>query len=337
MALTDGQIKAVVGRNQVVWWWPTEPIDTASEAPSLTVHLTGGDEVVSLTAIGGSTGITAITADRRTLSPGSPIGSTHEGIQGDHGGFAWLHDPGGAGSIPIKVQSFKSTGVYLADTLPGRIDIVDSTLEWYAYHATLSSANVTATADRNIRWTLKWSRKLGADMPAEPRQLRGVLHVVNQPFSTGLMDENLHTLVPGFAQMVPRRQDSWGPQRRLGLRWIERELRRNKLVEDNAEGGSFLQCHAFITAHYILNGLASVGSDRADAAALWLDKAREEFEAILENQHWYDADGDGVVDSGEEDYEAAGPSVDMFRSFCDGHDTDFVSDSFPKFTRLQVH
>lgn len=337
MSLYDGEIKATVGRDHVVWFWPNEPLNISAETPAMTVTLSSGDVTPSVTQVGGTTAISSIANDRRSLTLASSIGSTYQGVKGDEAGFAWVQDDGGAGTFPVKVQSFSGTTARLAEALPRDVTLVDANLAWYAYYATLSSATVTASVDRNIKWVWTYTAQHGEDMPNEPRSLRGVLHVVRQPFATDLTDELLYSVVPGFSQMVPRRQESWMPQRELGKRWIVRQIRKRCFIEDRFQGREFLDVHALITAHYILNGLAAMGVDRTEEAALMLDRAVEELENILEKPNWYDEDDDGEVDPGEEDQILAGPKASNFGSLFDGTDSDFDSSKHPVFSWEDEH
>jgi hypothetical protein len=248
--------------------------------------------------------VASIAADLRTVTLNPGVGNTSRGLVGDEGA-AWL-DLGQGGQFPVRVASFTSnTVLVLAEALSNKPGTTAGTLSWLTYYADLTDAEVGAAVARRVSWSVRWTAEGGADHPDEPRHSKGLLDIVTTPFSTGVGHEDLLTLIPLLATMVPSRQGSWERQVGLALRelvgWIEEVLPRGRFV-DQLAGDQFALVHAQLAAHHILQGHRSVGY-RRDEVDFYAD-AKLEFARQAKRLRWLDGNGNGVVDEGETDVPA---------------------------------
>jgi len=186
-------------------------------------------------------------------------------------------------------------------------------LRWQVYTVTIPAEDVGTTPTRAMpaRWSVDWSRRTGADLPALATRDQGLLHISVTPFATGLTDDGIYQLVPGFAALVPQRQTSWEEQRDAALdalaTWLSTEIGSSRYVDD-LPGAQFRRAHALLTVLAVLQGQQAVGIDRTDAIAGYTAQAENEVKAQLARVQWLDLDGDGVIDEGETDVSASKPS-----------------------------
>jgi len=299
-----GEAKARIGVASVLSWVAQEPLqhyDLAPAAgPSLTVHLPSGDVVIGGVATV-YTVATAVSADRRTLTIS---GALPEGYAA-RGGEAWLSSE--AAQTPVRIVS--ATGavgvpvrtVELAEALP-RVPQLEGvgnagTLVLSRYEWTLPAATVCAAAARNVRWTVTYTAQRGASGLPEYRQETGLLHVVAQPFSTGLTVAALGGYVRELAGTSPRGERGWEHALSAGeeelILWLRSQLKSRGLTEDDVPAPQSLRlAHAHFAAASAL-GLADLDvSDRLRDRGTQL--ATTALEAI-----WVDSDQDGEVDDGE--------------------------------------
>lgn len=330
--------KATVGQDHLFWYWPDK---LPSTTPSLTVRLSAvdaaaSDVTVSLTQLRDEVAISSVGTDRLTLSTGSSLSTTTGGLILEHGGRAFLDDDR-FGLYPVRIARVGGDTIWLAEPLPQ--DISGATpagarLVWNAWYTTLSSANVTASVRRSVPWVVTHSVQMGDDMPVEPVTVGGVLHVVRQPFDTGLADEGLYRVFPGLSMMVPRGQSSFASQRWEAQAELEEMLLAEGLDPDNLRSAHQLQgVHALLTAATLLQGHHAEGIDRERQVAMFREDAYRRFGNVLKSLQWYDADDDGTVDDGEADRQVGGVLSSMFGAY---EDTRRTSDG-PRFAVGEEH
>lgn len=316
-----GEQKAFKDVAKVVRFWPPVPV---TGTPTYDVRFEGASlQSGSGTAFGSTAAISAIGADRRTLTLGSDISASLDGLIGDVGGLAILHDESTFGTIVVKVVNVATTTVTLADRLPRTVTLSSATFELKGWSETLTTGNVTDTARRNVlvKWT--YVADYGDDYGAETLVSDHLLHVVPRPFTIGLTTERLNITVPGFAALVPSRQDSWGPQIAEAERWVVKQIRASRKVEDNFHGGDFDEVSAYRAAHIVLMGQVGMGADRLEAAEAFGATADELFARVMAAPSFYDSDGDGETDSGEDSVQLAGLKASWVGGYQDGSDSDF--------------
>lgn len=312
--------KATLSQAYRFLWVPSDGFP--SSAPTVTFQFSAGDVAVALAAVRAADVVSSLNDDRRrlTLATGSNAADL-QGVIGDYSGECWLDGPGV--SVPVRVLRLVSDAVggsvvELADALPHSVTIVTTTrLRWNVYQGALTSVQVGATVQRFVRWSLPWTRTQGSSSTTQTQVEHGILHVVRTPFDTGLTDQDLRSLVPDVGRMVPGGQGTWFPQREAAFVELVEWLRAGApsgLYEDQAPGDLFRAVHACLTGAYVFDGLAAEGKPgAAEVAARLRTTARERFDRILPRVSWWDVDADGVVDSGETDYAAAGLGG-LFRS-----------------------
>jgi hypothetical protein len=341
-------ILEVVARSGVdfTFFW-TAPVPLNGD-PTITVrHPTAGDITPAVTQLRADATISAVAADRKTLTVGDISAGNWQGLQGDVYGHAFVlldrH-----GWYPVRVSDITaSTTVVLAEPLPASYTAgTADTLQWATWYCTYASATVTASASSTpIPFTVAYTHLPGNDITTALGRQEGLLYVVRQPFDTGLDEDGLLAIVPGFAQIRPGRQTSYAPQmdaaKRMLVRWIRRHLKEqgaDQPIEHAVNGGAFLEVHAFLTVASYLDGLAAMGAtDRFDIAAGYRERARDLFDDIMACIPWVDLDADGVVDSGEVDLEVGLTATVGVDSLFDGGDSDFTATNYPNFSRRQDH
>ena len=201
------------------------------------------------------------------------------------------------------ITGLPGSSPYTASGMSGGTNVGAWRARWTTYGATLLAAHAGTARLRNVRWSLSWLRRTGADAPTLQRRDQGFLHVSVAPFDTGLEDADLYQLVPNWAAMVPESQGSWAPQRWLAEDELIARLRPRLgtgKCEDDVLGEQFRRCHALFTAAVIRRGHALLGYEGAAESAEALHAlALEALELALGCLTWLDADGNGVVGSTE--------------------------------------
>lgn len=273
-----------------------EPLASGS-TPTLTFrHPSAGDLSPALSPIRAAVAVTAIATDKKTLTT-ADLAAAYQGLQ-DEAGEAFLISPTD-GAFPVRVARIDGdagayTTVQLAEPLPRPISMEDgATLQFRLWTAELSGALV-AEAQRDIPYTVAYTAQRGAHLPTMPEREEGLLHVVRQPFSTGLTHSSLLERRPDLHLSIPGRQTSLAPQIRAAELTLIDELRvqlaAQELYEDDVDGRRLVVAHMLLTE-------ALLTRDREAAA----DLRKQAFAALKTalNRIWADANNDGVVDSGE--------------------------------------
>lgn len=304
------EIKARTGVDYRLWIWLPRPCKAGTNV-ALAVRAPVPFTAAAMTRVGITATVNAISADRRTLTLTAPAVALN-GAVGAHGGYAWIKpDSGPAYQIQIVDQPTLST-LTLAEPLPQAAVISAAALSWEVYHALVTAVTATATAKRNVPWTVTWTSSRGASMPDETERLEGLMHVVRQPFQTGLTQHGVFEVASSMSVNIPRRQESLEPQIAVALRELERWLRVSgpvALGADAYNGAAFVDVHAMLVCALVLASQTASGMNRAEPRDDYRAQARTLFEEIMKVPPWLDADGDGVADSGEVDvaaYDATG-------------------------------
>jgi len=307
------ETKWVVGENNLASWWLPAPVANGT-TPTLSIGFDAGAQAPAMTVLRATVTVSAVGADRRTLTVGAGGGAGSVGAVGDRGGVAWL-DLGQGWAGPVKVQRFTSdTTAVLADALPSAAVIgAVARLTWQTWQATILAAWVAA-AERAIPWVVTYDEPSGAAGLVR-RHLRGLAHAVRQPFDTGLTDDLLLSWLPGMGSSVPRRQSSWQPQIRLAETLLVRRLRGDLHSlgcvegEDAVMGLAFQEVHAMLAASIVLGGHVAVGAGLAEPRDDFRARAWALYEEVMRSVPWIDCDGDGVPDAGEVDVASQVPSM----------------------------
>jgi len=304
------ETKLTLGRDFRLYFWPHLPVDDAT-APVASVRLDAGTQAPVMAVARANLAVTAVP-DRRTLTVGAGAGAASRGLIGGRGGAAFL-DLGADMQGPVRVQRVESTSVILAEPLPhGVPTTATGTIRWSLWHSLLLTATYSAVVERHIPWTFRWDGLVGADMPTDPQSYEGLMHVVRQPFETGLGDDELIDYFPALANRRPARSPSWGRQIELAedklVTWLRRDLRllvrtaggdATGVWEDEVHGPPFREVHALLTAYYVSRGETARGAALAEPRDRWLEDAKECYETVMARVPWVDLDGDGEPDPDE--------------------------------------
>lgn len=311
MARLSQHRKAAIGGDLVFFWLcPDGCPDPNKAAPSLTLTLAaGGTQTYAMTAVASSVKVTSVEDDLKTLNVDETAANLHAALSGalsEEAGL-WWYDGEGAMQAPVRLLRVLASDapgqIELADPLPHAVDVSgEHRIRARLYRATVPSADLGATAARNLLWTVTYYPYFGADLPTTRAVDQGLLDVVRAPFATGLDDARLFAYAPGLSAAVPQTQQSWEPQRAVAEDELVAMIRERLAAadcEDDLLGEQFRRCHALLTAAVILDGLAAQGYDRADLAVAFRERATACVDQAFKRLTWYDMNRDGAVDSGE--------------------------------------
>tara|TARA_Y100000034_G_scaffold115745_1_gene153285 strand:+ start:86 stop:1063 length:978 start_codon:yes stop_codon:yes gene_type:complete len=277
-----------------VWWWRA-PLAVDTTAVTATFRLTAGNFPLVLAPVTADLVVSAIAADRRTLTitvpPAAPSGP--QGIRGE----AYLETPAD-GDFSVQVAQLTATTAVLAEPLPHDIDLTtNGSLRFAWLGGAVTNADVTAAVERNIPTDITYQLRYGADVAGIPSRDEVMVHVVRQPFRTGVTHADVSALMPSVGARVASRAQDYRPQ----IEWvgdlIETRVRsvlaaRGDAFEDDVDGSRLRGAHAAWTISCILE---DIDTDLADR---WRKRADEAFDEAMQSI-WIDLDRDGVVDDGE--------------------------------------
>lgn len=281
------------GTTEIFWWRSPSPVDPLNV--DVTFRLTAGDHgPVAMTPLFDDVVVTAVAADRRTLTIAAPpaIRSGPEGILGD----AWLLT-GSDGALGVRIVQIGATTATLGEPLPSSVDVSASgTLRAAWYAVPVAAANVTAAVERNVPTRVRYSITAGDDVTDLGLADEVLVHVVRQPFGTGLSPSQVGTLVASLAPRVAQRQQDYRPTVQASLEELEEWTREaagaRSITEDDLDGSRLHGAHSALCVSYVFEDIDPALADR------WRLRARERFDMVLRSI-WMDLDGDGVVDAGE--------------------------------------
>lgn len=276
------------------WWWRAPvPVDTT--AVFATFRLTAGTVgPVALVPVTADLTVSAIAADRRTLTITAPAAapSGPQGLRGE----AWLETPAD-GDFAVRVAQITATTAVLADPLPHNVGLAtNGTLRFAWLGAAVTVANVTAAVNRSVPVTVGYQAHYGADVAGIPSQDEVLVDVVRQPFRTGVTHADVAALMPSVGARVAQRAQDYRPQ----VEWVgdlieqraRADLAPRGLTEDDIDGARLRGAHAAWVVSCILE---DIDTDLADR---WRARADEAYDTAMSGI-WVDADRDGVVDAGE--------------------------------------
>lgn len=293
--------KAVTGESHRFEWMAPGPLTTE---PAAYFKEEGQTSIIYLSQTRASVSVSAIAADRRTLT----IENQATGLQADQTRAFLL--TAGDSLYPVQLTRLIGTTAILAEPLPREIDLgTEASLEFALWFGTVPSW-VTATS---ATYALEVHYSIDKGQGAENRVERDLFKVTPRPFSTTLDHEALVGMFPQLADMIPRRQSDLSPQISAALDEVVLALRDHlkdrALTEDEVfNGEAFRNAHAYATAA------------RVYEAALQLDTAnalRERYQETLTlalRLVAIDKDGDGIVDEGDLDNAQVGGSARDFRA-----------------------
>lgn len=295
--------KAVTGQTYLLEWLAPGPLTTA---PSVAFKEEGQTSVVFLTQTRTAASVSAIAADRRTLT----VDSQATGLQADQT-KAFLVTAGDS-IYPVIVTRMVGTTAILAEPLPREIDLSSAAmLDFAMWYGNAPSWVTDSSGYYPIEIT--YTRDIGQG--AEERLERDLLKVTPRPFSTGLDHDGLVGTFPQLADMIPRRQTSFASQIVASLEEISLTLRDHlkdkALTEDEVfNGSSFMLAHAYCTAARVYEAALQF-----DTATAMRDRCTELMNLALRLVA-IDKDGDGIVDEGDLDNAQTGGSArDVRASF----------------------
>jgi len=290
------ETKAQVGANRAWQWLSPQPIAPAT-TPTLSLSYAGLVAPVApvLAALVAPAAYTGIHRDRVTVTLAAPAAASL-GAQGEFG-EAWLVTESG-GYYPVRIARLAGTTVTLTEPLP-RWPEGAGVLQWRRWKTTLTAVDVTGAERRNWTARVSYEASVSTDVPSWTRTDEGLLHVLRQPFDTGLTHEGLLAYYPTLSLLTPGRQESFAPQieraERLlvnRLRIILRESALSPATEDECDGSALQAAHALLTASLLY---AITDPERAEGMeAVALKRLGDEVASM-----WVDSDKDGDVDDGE--------------------------------------
>lgn len=295
--------KAVTGETHRLDWQAPGPL---TAAPTATWREEGQASIIYLTQTRAAVSVSAIAADRRTLT----VSNQATGLQADQA-RAFLVTAGDS-IYPVTLTRLVGTTAILAEPLPREIDLgASALLEFAMWYGTVPSWVTDTSATYPMEITYSIDRGQGAEVLVQ----RDLFKVTPRPFATGLDHESLVAMMPQLADMVPRRQSDFSSQIAAALDEVVLALRDHLkdlgLTEDEVfNGGAFMNAHAYATAVRIYE--AALQLDTAD-------RLRVRYEELLKlalRLVAIDKDGDGIVDEGDLDNAQIGGSArDLRASF----------------------
>jgi len=300
--------KARVGADYMfIWVAPRAVSLVASLAPQLTLYEPGESTPfagfpLSLVQLRADEAITSINDDlKRLVAPGSTVLGSR-GAAGKYGAARLITEGGGV--FPVHVSTIADGEITLSERIPRQLpasSVSGSQLSWSTWTAALPSA-VTAEQLRGWRWRVVYDPHVGDDIFSPASQTdSGLLHVVHNPFDTGLTHEQLVEWFPQVTPLARSGSQDFSPAMELSFEMLVSKIRSSVVGgqsagnEDRLEGSDFRRIHALFTCADLIEHAEpdQARSHRAKAYAL-LDER-------MQNLSWVDSDGDGVVDSGETD------------------------------------
>lgn len=301
-------MKLRTGATALFVWEASEPV-AADPAPTLVVRAAGAaiDGLDALAPIVPSASVSAVSTDKKRLTLAAVLEGA-ERAAGPRWGAAWLVTPSD-GAFPVRVSGISTaagvTTVSLADPLPRRPAGPAGTLQWATWTTTIGPA-VTATARRDILWTVTWQPlHAGAAAGAETEGTdEGRIIVCRRPFSTGLTSLGLSRAFTDLGQTTGARDSCREEAIAAALDELELDLAPHLgprgLYPDDIDGHHLRLAHATLAAARIVSRTSPKRGEqlRAEYAAQ-LDKG---LRAV-----WVDLDRDGVVDAGEDAVAPSGP------------------------------
>lgn len=268
-----------------------------SGAPTLTIDGAPGPALGLIHA-----DVAILEASAHLLTAAAPVADT-QGVTGDRGDAYFWTDA--EGTIPVRVQDIESDEVFVAEALRGNLGA--GTLQWATWEVVIPAATLGA-ARRNIDVQISYVTQsiAGED---QPRVDRGLIHVVDHVFDTGLTHLVFVERLPGFSENQHTRLNSYAGPIALALDELLEDFVRPAMQpyglheDDIISSGRFLRAHIYLTQAAVYDDVPGRSEDA--------DKARERGAAAAANvleSIVADLDGDGEID----DPAAVGSSPTLF-------------------------
>lgn len=304
--------KLLTGLSHVFRWSNADGVLASN--PTLTIDWPAGSQSYSLTQSRQVDSVTALSADRRTLTvTWGASGSPTTAISGDQPAPVVLQSIGLVGAALRVVRIVTDDGIEgtleLAEPVPHGVafGVNPANLHWLQRQCTIPSIDQPATPTRNIRWTVDYETFDSFNIePLQYLRDRDVLHVVAMEFQTGLSDGDLLGYVPDLRSR-PSGQGSWKLQRDAALDELVGLIRKRIAPrhEDVLPGRQFVRAHAYLAAAVILDGTSVGGQDRTALATYYRERAMVELDNVLSLIDWQDINLDGQVQQAEVDVAAS--------------------------------
>ena len=315
-------------KESVFHWTPSTVPDPNAANPTLKMVANGQTVEIGLTR-NGIANITGVP-DRHTLSTDENLGGANfqAGLVGDIGG-QWYFYAYGAGQFPVEVSHYdEDRKVYvLAEPLPHGLPAdTDGSLIHNHFTAVVPAQSFGGATDEDRAgyWQIDWSADFdlgGNNIGGKTFTDRGRLRLVKNPFETGLTARELKTLIPQLESTRPPNRTGWqGLIDSIDIMGsVEARLPVGKYA-DQSLGEQWRRAHALLCGAH----LAEVGW----APNVNGEQMRALAEAELDRQsrrvHWFDTDGDGVVDSGEGDITIGNAGTGLTVSSASSTSTDYT-------------
>jgi len=301
--------KVQTGTNHVFRWPAPHPLKDATP-PQITFLAPGTGAVllgpVAMTAVGPQgLAVTSVSDGLRELVT-APIPATADALTGPEWGQAWfVSDTDGWFPVQVMRATPSATTVLLADPLPHKV-ASGGVVSWAEWYVQLTGADVTLTEQRDVVWRVDYSPRLAGEAQTaadNSAKDEGRIHVVRRPFVTGLRESQLRGIFPWLRQAGPNAQQGFGPQIRAAndvlVMMIRDKLRAVSRFEDDLDGQTLAQAHAYMAASILQDGVDPERAEKLRAtAAKYVDLALRTA--------WVDFDGVGYVAEGEAAVEVTG-------------------------------
>lgn len=290
--------KSITNNDYRFIWSPQVPI---TGTPSLVINTDSGI-TSNLTRFANDLTVTAIANDRRTLTLSSSPASYYREQQ--NGFLITDRDT----YYAVVVSRLGGTTAVLAEPLSRDIDLTNSaTLQLATSYVDIAAASLATSGLYPYRVSYTELNM------SQPRQEKGILKVTPRPFNTGLDHNELVNTFSNLADMVPRRQGDFEAQIKAAEHEIVLSIRDHLNSDDITEDEvfnpeSFKLAHKYCSAAIIYELVRDF-----DAAANMRDRCKELLDSALRSIA-LDLDGDGIIDSNEEDLRRVGGSSADFRA-----------------------
>lgn len=301
-----------LGNHRTVRVGSTEPFYVLLPAPHDNVALTypevtfkpfgGAESAASMARLFEPQAVASVSGDQIELDAAL---STAVGCVGSLG-HAWLRSDR-SGVQLVQIQEIAGTVVTLSEPLPFSVDASGTcTLESAIWQIDLTAsetgtATQTTLGNRPVQWWVTWSAQTGANVPAEPSKVGGLLSVVRQPFSTGLDPVTLTLRYPELRRAIPGGFDSLWPYIVASEAEVALAARQHLLgmpglqgigTEHDVDGAPLLEAHAALAAARMWE------ATNPTRGALLREQARGLLKSGLALV-WVDTNRNGQVDGAE--------------------------------------